>query len=112
MGIEILWYQKCSCGAITIETTAGTYSCRQSNFHKYFPSIDLRQHKRIRGAESYCCNHCVNGYGLDLCSCGSKEKVGHCDCGSKKPMQIYGLYERVVAENPWGRILNEYQTNV
>ena len=99
---DILWYSKCSCGAITVDTTAGTYSCKQSNFHKYFPNIDLRQHRKRKGITSYCCDHCVNGYGLDLCSCGSKEKVGHCDCGSTQPMQVYGLYERVVADNPWG----------
>lgn len=99
---DILWYSKCSCGAITIQTPLGTYSCRQSNFHKYFPNVDLRKCRKMVGQETYCCDHCVNGYGLDLCSCGSKEKVGHCDCGSETPMQSYGQYEKVVAENAWG----------
>lgn len=97
---DIVWYGKCSCGAITINTPLGTYSCEQKDFHKYFPNVDLRKCKTARAKqESFCCDYCVNGYGLDLCSCGSKEKVGHCECGSDKPMQVYGLYERVIAED-------------
>ena len=99
MDIKVIWYQKCSCGAITIKTSAGTYSCKLSNLHKYFPNIDLRRYASVRIIDSYCCDHCVNGYGLDLCSCGSRERVGHCYCGSKKPMQIYGLYEKVIAKD-------------
>lgn len=99
---DILWYSKCICGAITIQTSAGTYSCKQSNFRKHFPNVDLRKCRKVVGEETYCCDHCVNGYGLDLCSCGSKEKAGRCHCGSRKPMQVYGLYDKVVADNPWG----------
>jgi hypothetical protein len=101
---DVLWYSKCICGAITIQTPLGTYSCELKDFHKYFPNVDLRKCKTVRAKqESYCCDYCVNGYGLDLCSCGSKEKVGGCECGSTKPMQVYGQYEKVIAENPWGR---------
>lgn len=104
---DIMWYAKCDCGAITFQTQEGTYSCKLHYFKKHFPNVDLRKCKSVyKGtiiAIAYCCNHCVNGYGLDLCSCGSKEKVGHCECGSTQPMQMYGKYERVVAENPWGR---------
>lgn len=100
---DIIWYSKCICGAITMQTSVGTYSCEQKDFHKHFPNVDLRKCRKVVGNETYCCDYCVNGYGLDLCSCGSREKFTDCDCGSKKPMQIYGLYERVVAENLWGR---------
>lgn len=94
---EILWYTKCDCGAITFQTSEGTYSCKQNYFHKHFPNVDLRKCKRAYVLQTFCCDHCVNGYGLDLCSCGSKEKVGYCDCGSTAPMQIYGQYEKVIA---------------
>lgn len=99
---DIIWYGKCSCGAITFQTEEGTYSCKQSYFRKHFPNVDLRKCKTARAKqESYCCDHCVNGYGLDICSCGSKEKVGHCDCGSDMPMQVYGKYQRVLAADAW-----------
>ena len=95
---DIIFYNKCQCGAITIETAAGTYSCKASEFKKFFPNVDLRRCKAAKGPREWsCCNHCVNHYGLDLCSCGSGEKVGQCDCGSPEPMQKYGEYESVCA---------------
>lgn len=97
---DILWYSKCTCGAITIQTPLGTYSCEQKDFHKFFPNVDLRKCKTTRAKqESYYCDYCVNHYGLDLCSCGSGEKVNHCGCRSTKPMQVYGRYEKVIAED-------------
>jgi hypothetical protein len=97
---DIVWYSKCICGAITIQTPLGTYSCEQKDFHKYFPNVDLRKCKAALTKQmSYCCDYCVNHYGLDLCFCGSGEKVGDCECGSTKPMQMYGHYEKVIAED-------------
>lgn len=98
---DILWYSRCSCGAITITTEYGEYSCEYKDFHKYFPNVDLRMCKKVRLQESYSCNYCVNHYGIDLCSCGSGEKVGHCDCGSTKSMQEYGQYDKVIDSNSW-----------
>lgn len=92
---DILFYNTCSCGAITIETKSGTYSCKLSNFKTLFPNVDLRQCKKAKAEQEWSiCDHCVNGYGLDLCSCGSGAAVGKCDCGSKQPMQTYGDLER------------------
>ena len=97
---DIIFYNKCQCGAITIETEAGTYSCKTSAFKTLFPNIDLRKCKAAKGPQEWSnCNHCVNKYGLDLCSCGSGEKAGKCECGSTVPMQVYGEYTRVVADD-------------
>ena len=97
-------YYKCQCGAITIIDDDGSeYSCRQSNLRKFFPGIDLRKLDRYQ--ETYNCNHCVNHYGLDLCGCGSGEEYGHCENGLEEcevPMQMLGLYTRVVAQDAIG----------
>ena len=70
-------YSKCDCGAITIYTDKMSYSCYQKNLKKFFPGIDLR--KLVRYPQSFCCDHCVNHYGLDLCGCGSGNPFGKCD---------------------------------
>lgn len=80
-------YQKCQCGAITLcfDNGADT-SMYQETFNKM--NIDLSD--AVEVPESQCCNHCVNHWGIDLCECGSGERVGECDCGSHRAMQQYG----------------------
>lgn len=95
-------YAKCTCGAITIFTDIGDYSCQQKNLKKFFPDIDLR--KLARYEEFYSCNHCVNHYGLDLCGCGSGEEFGKCkndleECS--KPMQKLGEYTFILGKDAW-----------
>ena len=85
---NILYYQKCQCGAITLSFDNGSEtSMYQETFDKL--NVDLSNAEEIQ--ESFCCNHCVNHWGIDLCECGSGERVGECSCGSDKPMQEYGV---------------------
>lgn len=92
--MEILEYTKCVCGAITLFGEDGrSYSVSTKNLKRFFPSIDLRKVHRKYNGETYCCNHCLNHYGLDLCACGSGEpyetcRAGHKECG--KPMHEIG----------------------
>lgn len=42
--------------------------------------------------ESCHCDHCINGWGIDLCGCGSGEKIGKChnkffECKNNLPAQ-------------------------
>jgi hypothetical protein len=101
--VNITEYQKCSCGAISLYTDNGdAYSCKQKNLRKFFPNIDLRKIERL--PETYCCDHCVNHYGLDLCGCGSGEEFGKCEEGydeCKQPMQVFGQYTHVRASDSW-----------
>lgn len=100
--IKIIGYSRCNCGAITIFTEDKSYSCRNKNLKSFCPDIDLR--KIVRYQKSFCCDHCVNHYGLDLCGCGSGEKFGKCGNGlpeCKIPMQILGKYNRVLANDSW-----------
>ena len=95
-------YFRCSCGAITVTTDTGDYSCLAHRRKKFIPGLDLRRIQRL--ADTYCCNHCVNHYGLDLCGCGSGNLFGRCDSGfeeCKKPMQVLGKYTRVQGDNAW-----------
>lgn len=100
--MEIIGYSKCDCGAVTVFTDGLNYSCKQENLKRFFPGIDLRKIQRYQ--KSYCCDHCVNRYGLDLCGCGSGEIFGECDAGfdeCKIPMQSIGAYSSVRGGGSW-----------
>ena len=96
-------YSKCECGAITFYCDTGSaYSIQSKNKKKFFPNLSLRGLTRF--PQTFCCDHCVNHYGLDLCACGSGEPVGKCanglpECG--EPMQVYGERTHVSAADAW-----------
>ena len=95
--MDIINYSMCQCGAITLYTEDSNYSVLRKNL-KQFINIDLRNYKSKMLPKTYCCNHCVNHFGLDLCGCGSGEYFGLCEnqyeeC--KVPMQILGEYNYV-----------------
>jgi len=96
-------YSKCECGAITFFMSNGeSYSCKQKNIKKFFPNADLRSIERL--PTSYCCDHCVNHYGLDLCGCGSGEDFGKCENDldeCKYPMQVLGAYSVLKCSGSW-----------
>lgn len=104
---HVNFYSICDCGAISLDILGEKYSCKKYMFKGYFPNIDLRKCKQVRNKfKQYCCDYCVNHYGLDLCACGSGEKIGKCTnelsmCG--EPMQIVGKYSRVICANPFGK---------
>lgn len=87
MNMKITSYQKCKCGAITVFFDNGADSSMSYETLMEM-NIDLSQAEELQ--QSYCCNHCVNHYGIDLCDCGSGEKVGECSCGSHTAMQHFG----------------------
>ena len=67
-------YTRCVCGAITVFHGNGNgYSCASENRATYLPGLDLRKLRRYSKGDTFCCDHCVNRYGLDLCACGSGE---------------------------------------
>lgn len=56
-----------------------------------FEKLDLDTGDATWLHQSYCCDHCVNHWGIDLCGCGSGQKVGKCECGSQKAHDILGV---------------------
>ena len=103
---DVLYYSKCSCGAITLHMSDNktSYSCKKDNLKVFLPSLDLTTIERLQ--DSYCCDHCVNHYGLDLCGCGSGEPFGECDnelSECQYPMQEFETYDRIVSVNSWTR---------
>ena len=85
---NIIGYNKCQCGAITLYFADGTVnSIKQKNLKKF--GIDLRKIKRQTKEKIYYCDHCINHYGLDICSCGSGKEIGKCNCGSTEPRQQF-----------------------
>lgn len=85
-----LQYSKCTCGAITLYLPSDeNYSCKEENIKTHMPGIDFTTIEQLQ--DTFCCNHCVNHYGLDLCACGSGEPVGQCSNDfdvCNQPMQI------------------------
>ena len=87
---------KCNCGAVTVDgendNHGERYSMSGELFSHYFP--ELAQETNLDDIQTmYCCDHCVNKYGLDLCACGSGEPYEKCEggypeCGT--PMQSLG----------------------
>ena len=88
METKITTYQRCQCGAVTVWFENGASNSMYEKTRKKY-GLNLRGVKRLQ--DSYCCNHCVNHYGIDLCECGSGEEVGKCDCGSNKAMEELGI---------------------
>ena len=107
MGCEnILYYSKCSCGAITLYMSDNktNYSCKEVNLKNFLPQLDLTTIEKLQN--SYCCDHCVNHYGLDLCGCGSGETFGKCANGFSEcqyPMQVFEQYDKMVSADSWLR---------
>lgn len=87
--LKVKYIQKCSCGAITLTFENGaTNSMFASTFKKIKKDLDLSQAEKLQNC--WCCDHCVNHYGIDICECGSGEKVGKCSCGSHNAYQTLG----------------------
>lgn len=89
---DIHWVDKCrGCGAVTITFSDGAVnSMRPVDANKHFGHVHIDN-------KVGCCDYCVNKWGIDLCGCGSGEKVGKCDngyseCRRKEPAQI--LHEK------------------
>lgn len=53
--MTITGYSRCQCGAVTVITDEGDYSCKTRNLRKFFPGIDLRRLERF--PETFACNH-------------------------------------------------------
>ena len=84
---QIESYSKCECGAITMYFRNGASNSMKDSTRKKL-GIDLRKISKLQ--QSYCCNHCVNHYGIDICECGSGLPAGKCICGSDKAVETFG----------------------
>lgn len=87
--LKVKYIQKCRCGAVTLHFENGTSnSMFRSTFNKIKKDLDLSNAELLQ--DCWCCDHCVNHYGIDICECGSGEKVGKCSCGSHNAYQTLG----------------------
>lgn len=69
-------YKTCQCGAISLYFEDNESShCKLKNIGLL--GISLIGVTKLQG-EYYACDHCVNGYGLDVCECGSGKTVDEC----------------------------------
>ena len=81
---QIESYSKCDCGAITIYFRNGASNSMKDSTRKKL-GIDLNKIPKLQ--TSYCCNHCVNHWGIDICECGSGLPAGKCICGRNKAVE-------------------------
>ncbi len=58
----------CDCGAITVTIDSKEFAFKPLNDIEKQKALNLSQ-EEIQ--YYYSCNHCVNHWGIDLCSCGS-----------------------------------------
>lgn len=65
--------------------------CCHDEVVKHFPELAKFISLHLCNHQSYCCDHCVNHWGIGLCGCGSGQKVGKCECGSQKAHDILGV---------------------
>ena len=97
--------QKCSCGAYTITIRDVNYSMKPVTLRQVFRVTKVpRFSKKIRLPDSYCCDWCVNHWGVDLCACGSGKPIDTCNnntivCGN--PSQVIGSHNHVSAGGAW-----------
>jgi len=87
----------CKCGALTVylkSNSGKSYSVQvaKNNLH-FFPTLFILYRGTEKFGDTYACDHCVNHYGLDLCSCGSGLVPNKCDCGSGLTMQTAEMLE-------------------
>ena len=88
MSKQIVSYSVCKCGAITLYFADGTTnSCKRKNLKNF--GVSLKSIKK-KEEQTWCCNHCANHYGIDICSCGSGMETEKCDCGCGISMETYG----------------------
>ena len=99
----IEFINKCQCGAVTATIDGRNYSMPVSEFERLYGS--LTNFSDVTGETEYNnCNYCVNGWGIDLCACGSGEKVDECNCEfdcNGKPSQIIGERTHYNSEDGW-----------
>lgn len=85
-------YTLCECGAVTFHYEDGNDNSIKKENLGIYGLQELYEDSKFSHF-TYGCNHCVNHYGLDLCSCGSGEspnecKGGYSECGT--PYQTLG----------------------
>lgn len=86
--MTIISYSQCKCGAVTLYYDNGqSNSVKKKNLKKF--GISLKGVKKL-SSPIWCCNHCINHYGIDICSCGSGIETDKCDCGSGTSMETLG----------------------
>lgn len=79
--MKVKYISRCACGAITLIFENGaSNSMYEETFEKIKHKLDLSEASEL--SKTYMCDHCVNHWGIDLCECGSGERVGECECES------------------------------
>ena len=85
---------KCSCGAYGIND--GTREIKWvDNLEtlNQITGLNLTEADFDNAIKCYMCDYCVNHWGMDLCKCGSGEKIRECSCGCGLPAQTYKQQE-------------------
>lgn len=91
MRVEDLTKFEGECPNIVVFGTYFDNGASNSMFWETFEKLDLDTGDATWLHQSYCCDHCVNHWGIDLCECESGARVGECECGSQKAHDTLGI---------------------
>jgi len=105
---NITWIALCSCGAVTVTIDGNDYSMPKEMFEEKYGHLDNSNElpDQVKDIQEFCnCNHCVNGWGIDLCACGSGKKIDECkegyDCCGQPSQVIENGQTHYKSNNGW-----------
>ena len=88
--LELYYCNACNSIGINDNTNEIKWAKNIRAFNKYTGlNLTLKYVKENAITSYYGCDHCINNWGMDICSCGSGKSINKCSCKSNRASQVY-----------------------